>query len=180
MIVMGKNSYIGGNTIIYVPNSRKILFKKIHESALDLLDEDFSFSFIVKVFSEYSEHELHQIEKEISSIYKEKREYWINLIEKSFSNKKNSSKNKIISSKNNTLNSTENIFKEENINKKNKLDHSNTYIGKLLIRLEELNLKIKNHLNIIIRERAKKEAIELQNKIDKFIVSENINSIKKK
>lgn len=26
---MDKNSYIGGNTIVYIPNSREILFKKI-------------------------------------------------------------------------------------------------------------------------------------------------------
>lgn len=103
MIIVGKNSYIGGNTIVYVPNSRKIILKEIHELVSDLLDEDFSFNSIVKVFLEYAEYELHQIEEELFSNNKGKRKYWIEIIKKSILTKSKFSKNK--SSLNNNFNS---------------------------------------------------------------------------
>lgn len=114
MIIVGKNSYIGGNTIVYVPNSRKIILKEIHELVSDLLDEDFSFNSIVKVFSEYAEYELHQIEEELFSNNKEKRKYWIEIIKKSILTKSKFSKNK--SSLNNNFNSIGDTLKKENIN----------------------------------------------------------------
>lgn len=61
---MGKNAYNGGSTIIYMPNARKVLLRKIHELALDFLEEEFSLDFIAKVFNEYTEQELHYIEKD--------------------------------------------------------------------------------------------------------------------
>lgn len=176
---MGKNSYIGGNTIVYMQNPRKILLKKIYDSASDLFDEELSLAFITKVFVEYNEHELYQIEKEISSFSKVKREFWVNLIKKYFSNRLNFSKEKKLP-KNETKGIYGNIFKEENLNKKVEVKHKNPQINNLILNLEQLNLKIKNHPNILIRERSKKEVIQLQKRIDELIILENSTPKKRK
>ena len=156
---MGKSSYIGGNTIVYVPNSRKVILKKIHELVSDLLDEDFSFNSIVKVFSEYAEYELHQIEKELFSNNKEKRKYWIETIKRSLLTKSKFSKNK--SSSNNNFNSTGDTLKKENINTNSAKDVSITLLE---AQIEMLKAKIqKNDWNLSLKRQLKdKEKILLE------------------
>lgn len=179
---MGKNAYNGGSTIIYMPNARKVLLRKIHELVLDVLDEEFTLNFVAKVFNEYNEQELHTIEKDLSSVSQLKREYWIKLIKKSFSNKSIFSKKKILNEKIKIEDKAENIFKKENINKKNPIPkYKNPALNISISNLEQLNLKIKNHPNILVRERAQKDAINLQKKIDELIkLEETIKPIKKK
>lgn len=134
-------------------------------------------SFVTKVFNEYNEQELHTIEKDLSSVSQLKREYWIKLIKKSFSNKSIFSKKKILNEK--IKDKAENIFKKENINKKNPIPkYKNPALNISISNLEQLNLKIKNHPNILVRERAQKDAINLQKKIDELIKLEE--PIKKK
>ena len=113
-----ENAYNGGSTIIYMSNAWKVLLRKIHELALDLLNKEFTLNFVAKVFNEYTEQELHIIEKELSCVSQLKREYWIKLIKKSFSNKSILSKKKILNEKIKIEDKVQNIFKKENINKK--------------------------------------------------------------
>lgn len=174
---MGKNAYNGGSTIIYMPNVRKVLLRKIQESASDLLDEEFTLNFITKVFNEYSDNELHNIEEELSSVSNIKRQYWINLIKKSISNKTIFSKKKSLSEKIKKEDISQNIFKKENRTKeKTSQNYKNPTLNNCIINLEDLNLKIKNHPNILVRERAQKEAINLQKKIDELIKLEELNN----
>lgn len=156
---MGKNSYIGGNTIVYVPNSRKIILKEIHELVSDLLDEDFSFNSIVKVFSEYAEYELHQIEEELFSNNKGKRKYWIEVIKKSILTKSKFSKNK--SSLNNNFNSIGDTLKKENININSAKDISITLLE---AQIEILKAKIQKYdWNLSLKRQLKdKEKILLE------------------
>lgn len=179
---MGKNAYNGGSTIIYMPNVRRVLLRKIYESASDLLDEEFTLNFIAKVFNEYSDNELHNIEKDLSSISNIKRQHWINLIKKSFSNKSIFSKKKKLIEKNKKEDILQNIFKKENIIKKTiNQKYKNPILNNFVINLEQLNLKIKNHPNVLVRERAQKEAISLQKKIDELIKLEELdNKVSKK
>lgn len=158
---MGKSSYIGGNTIVYVPNSRKVILKKIHELVSDLLDEDFSFNSIVKVFSEYAEYELHQIEKELFSNNKEKRKYWIETIKRSLLTKSKFSKNK--SSSNNNFNLMGDTLKKENMNT-NTNSAKDVSIALLEAQIEMLKAKIqKNDWNLSLKRQLKdKEKILLE------------------
>lgn len=130
--------------------------KEIHELVSDLLDEDFSFNSIVKVFSEY---ELHQIEEELFSNNKEKRKYWIEIIKKFILTKSKFSKNK--NSLNNNFNSIGDTLKKENININSAKDISITLLE---AQIEILKAKIQKHdWNLSLKRQLKdKEKILLE------------------
>ncbi|MGL5125977.1 MAG: hypothetical protein ACRC0Y_01380 [Fusobacteriaceae bacterium] len=178
---MGKSSYNGGSTIIYMPNARKVLLKKIYESVSDLLDEEFSLSFITKIFNEYDEYELHNIDQDISFNFQLKRKYWIDFIKKHISTKSVVLKKKSSVEKIKSEEKFQNIFKKENITKKKIIKkYNNITINNSIVNLELLNLKIKNHPNILIRERAQKDAAKLEKRINELIKLEEENNKKNK
>ena len=120
--------------------------------------------------NEYSDNEIQKIEDELSFVSNIKKQYWINLIKKSISNKTIFSKKKNLSEKIKKEDISQNIFKKENRTKqKTSQNYKNPTLNNCIINLEDLNLKIKNHPNILVRERAQTEAINLQKKIDELI-----------